>query len=399
MARTSSEKKIQQSDRKIKLLKKQARKLRGRYPENDKRYVGEEPSWENIAQLSEEAYNKLWKRGKYFYYYYHDAKELRPFVVDLFGTKWNKKEHQAFNRLKDWEVGAQIGVMCKMILDGARWPEADRAWAEKHVAALLKKGAAIKDETKEEVAPKKVINIQDRLQDIRVETIGDLEEIEDAFIRTGQPPSVNVLNWLRQKNIPQQIIPAMEEFYAERLAFVIEARDSKDVQIREGYAHYKKKTWDMWIKWYNDIITDLDAYRRVKVASRKPRVRKPLSPEKLVRKLKYQKDAADLNIVSVNPKEIIGAQILWVYNTKSRKLGKYVASDLDKVLSVKGSTILGWDPKASVCKTLRKPKEQLKEFMNSGKVQLRSYLDKIKATEVKMNGRINAQTILLRADK
>jgi hypothetical protein len=88
-----------------------------------------------------------------------------------------------------------------------------------------------------------------------------------------------------------------------------------------------------------------------------------------------------------------------VYNTKTRKLGRYVASEQDKSMTVKGSTILGWDPKLSVSKTLRKPKEQLKEFMGSGKVQLRTFLDKIKATEVKLNGRTNDQTIILRVDR
>jgi len=52
-----------------------------------------------------------------------------------------------------------------------------------------------------------------------------------------------------------------------------------------------------------------------------------------------------------------------------------------------------------VAKTLRKPAEQLKQFADSGKVQLRTFLDKIKATEIKLNGRTNDQVILLKAIK
>jgi hypothetical protein len=50
----------------------------------------------------------------------------------------------------------------------------------------------------------------------------------------------------------------------------------------------------------------------------------------------------------------------------------------------------------SICKTLRKPEEKLKEFKAAGKVQLRKFLDDINATDTKMNGRINEETILLR---
>ena len=146
-------------------------------------------------------------------------------------------------------------------------------------------------------------------------------------------------------------------------------------------------------------MTDLDGYKRAKVATRKAPVRKPPSPEKVTRKLKYAKEFAELGLTSIAPKDIVGAATLWVYNTKTRKLGVYHASTIDQQLTVKGSTIVGWDPKTSIAKTLRKPAEQIKAFKDSGKVQLRTFLDKIKATEVKLNGRINDQVILLRTDK
>jgi hypothetical protein len=49
-----------------------------------------------------------------------------------------------------------------------------------------------------------------------------------------------------------------------------------------------------------------------------------------------------------------------------------------------------------VSKTLRKPDEKLKEFARATKVQIRKFLEDIKATESKLNGRINAETVLLR---
>jgi hypothetical protein len=67
-----------------------------------------------------------------------------------------------------------------------------------------------------------------------------------------------------------------------------------------------------------------------------------------------------------------------------------------QTLSVKGTTIIGFNENTSVCKTLRKPEEKLKEFKAAGKVQLRKFLEDINATDTKMNGRINEETILLK---
>jgi hypothetical protein len=102
-----------------------------------------------------------------------------------------------------------------------------------------------------------------------------------------------------------------------------------------------------------------------------------------------------LKLVSVNPADIIGSKELWIYNTKSRKLGKYVAAEYQE-LGVKGTSITGFSEIQSICKTLRKPEEQVKAFLASSKVELRKFLENIKTTEIALNGRINADTILLK---
>jgi hypothetical protein len=123
-------------------------------------------------------------------------------------------------------------------------------------------------------------------------------------------------------------------------------------------------------------------------------VKKSPTKEKLVAKLKYSKQDSVLKLVSINPVDIVGAQELWVYNTKTRKLGQYIASN-SLGLAVKGTSIENYTDK-SVSKTLRKPDQQLADFMKAGKVQLRKYMDTIKATETMLNGRINADVLLLK---
>ena len=97
----------------------------------------------------------------------------------------------------------------------------------------------------------------------------------------------------------------------------------------------------------------------------------------------------------MSPADIIGAQELWVYNVKTRKLGRYVAAQYQE-LGVKGTSITGYDESKSVSKTLRKPEEKLREFGKASKVQLRKFLEEIRATEARLNGRINADILLLK---
>ena len=178
-------------------------------------------------------------------------------------------------------------------------------------------------------------------------------------------------------------------------------------QLKEGYAHLDKPAIKKIIAFYDEIETACDMLAASQKATRKPRKPKEIKKDKLVAKLKYKKEDAPLKLVSVNPIDIIGAAELWVYNTKTRKLGKYVASNIDPTgqnragsgLNVKGTTIQGFDENASVQKTLRKPAEQLAEFKDAGKVKLRKFLDEIKAVDIKLNGRINDDVILLKLAK
>jgi hypothetical protein len=89
---------------------------------------------------------------------------------------------------------------------------------------------------------------------------------------------------------------------------------------------------------------------------------------------------------------------LWVYNTKTRKLGCYNAEDAGG-LSVKGSTILNYAESKSVQKKLRKPEVTLLEVLQGGKVFLRNVIENIRAVESTLTGRLNDDTILLKVIK
>lgn len=150
------------------------------------------------------------------------------------------------------------------------------------------------------------------------------------------------------------------------------------------------------------ILKDLDKQKTLKGKARKTRIMKPrkINPSKMVRRLKYLKSISlnegvdNVSLTSIDPEKIVGAQILWVFNVKTRKLGRYDAKD-GEVLLVKGSTILNYE-NTSVHKKIRKPNEVLVKLLAAGKVEQRKILDSIRAVESPLTGRINKDTILLR---
>jgi hypothetical protein len=204
---------------------------------------------------------------------------------------------------------------------------------------------------------------------------------------------LNLLKAVEAKAAHARII---KEFYSKDLAELEELASGKaDEQLREGYSHRSKKQIKNLIAFYQEIMAACTMLAQEAKVNRAPRAKKAVPAEKIVSKLKYMKTNEPLKLVSINPTDIVGATELWVYNSKSRKLGKYVAAEY-QTLSVKGTTIIGFNETTSVCKTLRKPEEKLKEFKAAGKVQLRKFLDDINATDTKMNGRLNEEIILLK---
>jgi len=63
---------------------------------------------------------------------------------------------------------------------------------------------------------------------------------------------------------------------------------------------------------------------------------------------------------------------------------------------VKNNTIVGFDPTKSIQKTLRKPVDQMKEFMKSSKPNSRKFFANIKAVETKMSGRFADDIVILK---
>jgi hypothetical protein len=167
-------------------------------------------------------------------------------------------------------------------------------------------------------------------------------------------------------------------------------------QLQDAYKHRSKREIKNLIAFYKEVESACTMLIEESKVNKAPRTKKAVPKDKLVEKLKYLKIFEPLKLVSINPTEIIGAKTLWVYNTKNRKLGMFVADEMIGPLTVKGAAILGYDEHKSIQKTIRKPEEKLKEFKAANKIMLRKFLEDISSTDTKITGRINEDTILLK---
>lgn len=241
-----------------------------------------------------------------------------------------------------------------------------------------------------------VISIQERVAAKADTFIMELEAKFDDVWHKGSGEQFVPYSWMIENDVKPMHASRIAEYFKKRAADWIAIIESQDEYVKESYPRSRREMIEA-AKFFAAIATDAEKLASNKNAARKPRKKKPVSFEKKVKRLKFKTEDTENKLVSIDPVRIMGAQQLWVYNTKTRKLGVYIAAD-DAGLSVKGSTIENYKYGESISKTLRKPKEVLSRVLDGGKVVLRKVMGEINSKPSELNGRINKDTILLRVE-
>ena len=368
------------------------------------------PKWEGHETWDTNQFLRQFHSAMAWYRLESSAKELKPKVIDWMGRQGCTKEDiSAFKKTKDNRCGMTMGAVAACLLKGMPSIRDEfndgrdtAVWLRARINEVIEQGRDDLDDSDVVVEIKKdvyVPSIQERLREV---SLGMTEEIETAIEafqtdpETFDPKAFKVLNLLKAKQAKAAHARIIRDFYSRNLTELLELSSGKaDEQLREGYSHRSKKQIKSFIAFLQEIESACNMLMQEAKVNKKPRAKKAVSKDKLIAKLKYKKSDEPLKLVSVNPADIIGAQELWIFNSKTRKLGKYVAAEFQE-LGIKGTTITGFSEMKSVQKTLRKPAEQLKAFKEAGKVALRKFLEEINAVDTKMNGRINEDIMLLK---
>lgn len=371
------------------------------------------PVWEGCESWDGDKFHKHFRNAMDYYRLESEIKTYKPIVVKWMESIGCAKEDIAVvKKVKDNRISTTMGAIAHCLLRGMTPQRADfnngkdtTEWLRKAIVEVIRDG---KDDIDPEVAAAEkeaakadvyTPTIQERVRDAAYAMTEEIEDALESFhtdMDAFNPKEFKIVSVLRGKGAKAAHARIIKDFYARNLAELEElASGNADDQLKEGYSHLARKYVKKLIDFYHEINSACDMLTQEAKVNKKPRAKKPTDKAKVVAKLKYRKQDEALKLVSINPIDIVGAKELWVFNSKTRKLGKYVASEFND-LGVKGTTITGFDEHKSVQKTLRKPADQLKEFKAAGKVALRKFLDDINAVDTALNGRTNEETLLLK---
>lgn len=360
---------------KVKVVK--VRKPRSVMKSIDDKYYGPEP-----IDISKKGFGDALN----WYNYMFDQDEVRDWIFEYMKrNNYSKSDIAAVKRIPNYRVTKTSCAIARIIMNGNVLEDKVVERLHATIDDYVSQGKLIKEVVKPTTIEKTGPTIQERTQAKIQQLITDCEEAVDTN------PALNIYEWLKGKEATVQAANAIRDFYAKWIPDFEE--DEFDTRAEKKRRAEQKKYWEAF-------VADCDRYCGNKKATkvRKPREKKVKSAVDQVSKMKYQKEFPQLKIVSVNPAEMIGANQIWTYNTKYKKLTRYDAVGPNGI-QVKGTTLIGYDEEKSLTKSVRKPEITIQQLLSAGKVSLRSIMTDLKTNETKPNGRINTDTIILRVIK
>jgi hypothetical protein len=321
-----------------------------------------------------------------------DSKQQKQMAFEYFTLQG--KNFKSLNKLADWNF-TTLGSVCRILTRGVECPEYVTEYVEKTYLELIEKARKVAEPTPTStkvVAP--VVNIQDKIREKAGEIAVIFDELYDDFVFNDVEVKVKPASILKSHQVSAPVAKIIPSFYTKQIAELEEVLEGSCPQLKEGYGHIKKTKVKKMVALLKEWVEACGEKVVLAKTERKPRKRKEKPATQVVAKLKYKKEDTELGIKSVSPTEIVNALEVWVFNTKYRKLQVYRALD-SSGMSVRGTTLLNFDPATSGSKTIRKP-ETVKDFAGMTKRTLNSAYKAVKCKEAQPNGRINEECILLK---
>lgn len=350
------------------------------------KFMGDEPRPENLNTSLDFQVARNW------YNYTYSAKDAVPWIVEYMKrSNYTSAQISKFKKAPDWTAGITAGAIARMINNGARVPEESVNWLNSRIDETINKGLE-KEEQSKDVSSPVTIRTKEKTDTV----IADLEDEIDNFVKSKYKTEFKPYDFMRKNNVKSVQAKKIIDYYNPLIQELTFAVSGKDSQVKEAYNRLSKIEIKRYFEFITEIVKAAESVSQMAKAVRAPRkTSKPKSASQLVTKLKYLKESNQYKIASIDPSKIINSSILVIFNTKNRKLGYYVAAD-STGLSVKGTTITGFDETKSVSKTLRKPEQILPTVLQNTKPMFMKTYSQINSTDSALNGRINDQIVLLK---
>lgn len=292
-----------------------------------------------------------------------------------------------------------LGFVCRMLSRGAILDKKSKVWFQTKLNDMQAPSVADALFDAQETTPAapvpKPATIQDRLKAQSSKCMGDLEGAIDEFILSDFKKTPNTLEVMREHDMKGAHGPNIVNFFKKYRDEFRVAIAGKDEQLNEGYSNYTVPQMKKMEALYDQIISDALTVMGESMAAREPRAKKVKSPEVQVKNLKFCPQDEELNITSIPPTRIVGAEGVWLFHRKNRMLSYYAADDAAG-LGVKGCALTNYSKTKSRTKKVRKPEDILQKIVKDGKVYLKNIMDTLTTKDGKINGRLGKDTLLVR---
>jgi len=372
------------------------------------------PKWDGAETWTGEQFLRHFQGAMRYYRMESSGKELKPKVIDWMGRNgYDRDSIKEFKDTRDGRCELTVGAIAACLIKGMpdSHPEFNDgrstvAWLKAEIAKIVDDGKwdeAPEEEVKVAKTAVPVFNIQDRIREQAGEMSEEIDAAIDSWITDPDafdPKAFKIVNLLKGKGAKAAQARYIRGFFTKGLEELQELASGKaDEQLKEAYKHNSRKNVNKLIEFYNSVMAACEQIAAEAKVLKKPRAAKVKPAEELVKKLKFMLSDTKLGITSAPPATIIGSQGVVVFNTKTRKIGYYIAKSTAG-LGVKNSSITEFTDK-STQKTLRKPPEQIKEFkeQNTQKRFETWFAKNVKTTETQLNGRFNEDTVILKVYK
>lgn len=372
------------------------------------RVYGVEPDWNSgtYADLLDTD-DPNWAICKAVNWYYQNSmpSEIKKYVLEY--LKHVKTKKSVVDRIKTVDLKTfrfdpyRTGFLGRMVTRGAVLPETFAKRLASGIAYLTEAGNTKRLQAKEnEKAQASRPTVHDRMREQVGDLLENLEVQLDEFTkgikkRTLPRDWFSMTKFLKSNEVKGKQTSMVADRWRPLLEEVNEAIAQTDEQLVEGYEFLTRPQLKRFGKFLEVWITDCEAHGATKRKQRKPRKKKVKTPEQLVAQVKYLDKSKEFKVSSVDPKGMIGADCIIIFNTKYRFMTIYRAND-PQGMTIKGTTIKNFSKEKSNERRLRKPKVMLTVAKKLGIRAINSEFKNVTTRDRVPNGRLNKHCVILR---
>lgn len=330
-----------------------------------------------------------------WYNYHFDRSVGRKWIADLLKSFGMADDVPAFMAAPDIKVTSTMCAIAKIALNGNTFPD---GVFERFLTSLEE----VIDIGNEIITARKrraTLRFRDNDKKIADKYIADIEDMLDLFYNNNYKSyNLDMNTWLSITNPTTTQTTHIINFYIPLL--------NELTEHKEDYVHLTKTQYKSYIEFVSFIIKSLVSHlkgsKQEEVTKAEPVVRKPRKAKvipvtKIVKNVDYKKENAELKISSIEPKAIVGARALVLYNDKY-KVMTFLNAKTNDGLSVKGKTVININHETSFAKVVNNAKTI--QTMTSGGIRFfKQTFDGIANKSKAASGRMNKDTLIIKAYK